>query len=360
MRQRLHRLCTTAAVLALAASAHAQTLITFESRAEPGTIAGVPVDGNIAGGTLSRGSGLINNTGGTFNSAGFTVGADLAGAIADNDYLSFTVEVTSGAQASINQIQLRYDRSNTGPNQVVILSSVTGFTIGSTPIFTDTDVNASGEANDVPVVGHDNLAGTVEFRVYAFGATSSAGTFDFEVYPAGTGAGIAIIVNGSTMGGGGITGACCAPSGLCSTVSMANCTGAYLGDNTTCSPNPCPQPTGACCVNSICVGDLTESACLANGTGSVWGGLGTSCATFTCPEPTGSCCVGIICAANVTASQCAGVFTINGACTPNLCDDGACCNPATGACRITFTEADCTAIGGTFTLQGVSTPVPVL
>ena len=43
-----------------------------------------------------------------------------------------------------------------------------------------------------------------------------------------------------------LTGACCDPTaGTCSILGQATCTsggGVYQGDNTTCSPNPCPVP----------------------------------------------------------------------------------------------------------------------
>jgi len=46
------------------------------------------------------------------------------------------------------------------------------------------------------------------------------------------------------------TGACCFGDGDCQILSSSDCTnqdGAYEGDGTSCSPNPCPQPEGACC-----------------------------------------------------------------------------------------------------------------
>ena len=51
------------------------------------------------------------------------------------------------------------------------------------------------------------------------------------------------------------SGACCVTSGSCSTVSAVQCAAAgssYLGNGTTCAPNPCPQP-GACCFGQCCL-----------------------------------------------------------------------------------------------------------
>ncbi|MBW2423114.1 MAG: DNRLRE domain-containing protein, partial [Deltaproteobacteria bacterium] len=65
------------------------------------------------------------------------------------------------------------------------------------------------------------------------------------------------------------TGACCALDGGCSVVLAPGdaCTapGEYQGDGTTCDPNLCPQPAGACCipdVSATCV-EQTSAACLA-------------------------------------------------------------------------------------------------
>jgi hypothetical protein len=147
---------------------------------------------------------------------------------------------------------------------------------------------------------------------------------------------------------GATTGACCNGT-ICSIDTPANCAGAFQGLGSTCTPvDPCVPQVGACCVNGICVGDLTEIACLQNGTGSTWGGIGTTCATFTCPVPTGSCCIGIACSITEQAN-CAGTWTLNQACTPtNPCDPvAACCFPSAGSC-ILRTSADCATLGGNY------------
>jgi len=40
-----------------------------------------------------------------------------------------------------------------------------------------------------------------------------------------------------------VTGACCVPGAVCAITTHAACTGQYIGDGTTCSPNPCVVPT---------------------------------------------------------------------------------------------------------------------
>ena len=60
----------------------------------------------------------------------------------------------------------------------------------------------------------------------------------------------------------GPTGACCDMEN-CSITTQSLCEtggGAYEGDATDCSPNPCVEPTGACCLaGGPCIAGLTES-----------------------------------------------------------------------------------------------------
>jgi hypothetical protein len=144
---------------------------------------------------------------------------------------------------------------------------------------------------------------------------------------------------------GATTGACCVAE-ACTVVTPGNCTGTFQGLGSSCSPNPCIPQIGACCVNGFCVGDLTESACLANGMGSSWGGLGTTCGTFSCPAPTGACCNGTTCTSTVQA-ECTGTWSANIACTPtNPCDPAqACCIGGTSC--LLRPSLECTALGGT-------------
>jgi hypothetical protein len=65
------------------------------------------------------------------------------------------------------------------------------------------------------------------------------------------------------------TGACCAAEGSCSVVTDPGgaCTGTYQGAGTSCSPNLCPQPTGACCLpdaTATC-SEVTALDCTAQG-----------------------------------------------------------------------------------------------
>jgi spore coat protein A len=72
-------------------------------------------------------------------------------------------------------------------------------------------------------------------------------------------------------------GGCCLPSGACVFRTAADCAavgGAYRGNGSTCTPNPCIVPTGACCFAGVC-SELRQSDCIAQG--GVYSGDNTRC-----------------------------------------------------------------------------------
>jgi spore coat protein A len=78
------------------------------------------------------------------------------------------------------------------------------------------------------------------------------------------------------------TGACCAPDGSCTIVNSPGtaCAAMYSGDNTTCTPNQCPQPPGACCSDdekAACT-EVPQAAC-----GGTFHGIGSTCGELSCP-----------------------------------------------------------------------------
>lgn len=75
-------------------------------------------------------------------------------------------------------MDIRYDRSNQGPNNVDIqVDTGSGFT----SVFTDGVVNTAGENNDaIDLSFLTNITNTITFRLFAFNATAATGTFDIE------------------------------------------------------------------------------------------------------------------------------------------------------------------------------------
>ena len=166
----------------------------------------------------------------------------------------------------------------------------------------------------------------------------------------GTGTG----TNVFTVGPPTAQGACCTSAGACSTVPASQCQGAgqtYLGDNTLCSPNPCPQP-GACCGSLGACSLVLPSACTGSGNTFQVG----VCSPNPCPQP-GACCSNTGTCTYELAPACAaasGAFQ-TGACFPNNpCPQlGSCCAPD-GSCTYVL-QAACTASGSTFQ-AGTCTP----
>jgi spore coat protein A len=81
------------------------------------------------------------------------------------------------------------------------------------------------------------------------------------------------------------TGACCAADGGCSVVTDpgGSCGGVYQGAGTSCTPNLCPQPAGACCLpdaSATCT-EVTAASCTAQA--GAYQGDFASCTATQCP-----------------------------------------------------------------------------
>jgi len=147
------------------------------------------------------------------------------------------------------------------------------------------------------------------------------------------------------------TGACCFPSGLCSVVTAAECEtqqGVYVGDGTTCTPNPCAQPEACCFPDGSCQILLAD---LCQAQGGVPQGPGTVCGErITCPQPPQACCFPDGHCQIETPENCVVLggqpMGIGVVCDPNPCVQPpvACCFPD-GHCE--FVTADiCGQMGG--------------
>lgn len=160
------------------------------------------------------------------------------------------------------------------------------------------------------------------------------------------------------------TGACCVET-VCSEVLESDCKtsgGTFHGADTLCSRVSCeviPDPTGACCIEGKCV-EVTEDVCdvLGSVVVSVYHGDGSLCSETDCAaEIPGACCIEGECV-QVVESLCTlsqGTFEGEGvACTITLCtppvETGACC--IFGDC-VELTEVFCQLSTGTF--SGIGT-----
>lgn len=169
----------------LVRNACGQTLAAYGSANAAGTGAAAALSNANASG-LTRGAGIAQNSGSTFNSNGFNDATD--------DYLAFSFTVDAGFQASLSNLLIRYDRSNSGPAELTLAYSLDAFVSSSNTFFTDNAVSSAGESQLIDLSGItelQNLTGTVSFRVYPTNAASTGGTFDIEAYTSTTTLGVA-------------------------------------------------------------------------------------------------------------------------------------------------------------------------
>lgn len=135
---------------------------------------------------LTLGSGVNPST--SANQYGFKISAadatnSLAGAIESDHYLEFSLAVSSGYALNIDSIEMNGGGSSTACSNVVLMSSIAGFTNGmeiasaypanGTGGF-DTDASGFGGPIDVSSDAYSNRTGTISFRLYGWNHTSGA------------------------------------------------------------------------------------------------------------------------------------------------------------------------------------------
>lgn len=135
---------------------------------------------------LTLGAGVNPST--STNQYGFKISAadatnSLAGAIASEHYLEFALVVSSGYTLHLDSIEMNGGGSSTACSNVVLMSSIGGFTPGQeiasaypangTGGF-DTDASGFGGPIVLSSTPYSNLTGTVYFRLYGWNHTSGA------------------------------------------------------------------------------------------------------------------------------------------------------------------------------------------
>lgn len=143
---------------------------------------------NLNVSTLSRGAGLSPNAlADAYSSSSFSnTSTSLADAIANNDYLQFTVSPQSGYKVSLSTLNGTFRRSATGPNTFQWQYSLDGFAtpginVGPTITYTGTETNGVAQPtidlSTVAALQNVTFPNMVTFRLYGWNATSTAGTF---------------------------------------------------------------------------------------------------------------------------------------------------------------------------------------
>jgi len=166
-----------------------QEIASYSSVNSSGCSGTIYIDTNTSASGICRGSGISQATGGTYNSDDWEPWA----APQTNDYLEWSITPNTGYEIDLSSINLRYDRSGTGPSRLQLqINTGAGFNT----IFTDNSVSDTGENVSIDLSAFTSLNSIVTFRIYAYSASSGTGTFDIETHPT-YGSNKGIIINGS-------------------------------------------------------------------------------------------------------------------------------------------------------------------
>jgi hypothetical protein len=185
--------------LAGTGTAQAATIIAYPAAPNTATLAPTFVNGvfGTVGDSLARGPGLVLASGGTFNSNNFTVPSpgNFAGAAAAGDYLTFGFSTTT--PVDLTDMDIRYDRSGTGPNNAQLQVSINNGPF--VDFFTDAAVSDLGEDNlGISLAAFTNVT-DAEFRLVAFGSSGATGTFDIETINFANGGTVGIEIRGMAV-----------------------------------------------------------------------------------------------------------------------------------------------------------------
>jgi hypothetical protein len=145
-------------------------------------------DANISLAQLSLGSGVNPST--SAGQYGFKVASanaqtTLAGAIANDHYIQFSLSIEPGFLLNLTSIEMDGQTSSTGADDAAFMTSIDGFAAGD-EIATvtgiagatgglDTDGSGWGAPIDLSGASYQGLTGTISFRIYGYNTSASSG-----------------------------------------------------------------------------------------------------------------------------------------------------------------------------------------
>lgn len=138
--------------------------------------------------TLTLGDGVNPST--SADQYGFKISSSdqtnsLAGAIESQHYLEFSLSVSSGYELNLSTIEMNGQATGSGCSNLVLMSSMDGFTVGNeiasaSPVNVtggfDTDISGFGSPIDLSDIQYQNLTGSISFRLYGWNSTSGSGS----------------------------------------------------------------------------------------------------------------------------------------------------------------------------------------
>jgi len=191
---------------------------TFGNTGTETTEASVFNDANIAATNLTQGSITAavnaNRFGASdwFNTGNTVAGNTLAEAIAGNDYIQFTVTPNAGFSFTATSFVFSWDRSNTGPSNVTLRSSLDGYTANIGSVLAMPVAISTG--NTITISGISNITTAITFRLYGYGATLTTGTGGFDTASS--------VVNVQLNGTTSSIGPCTVPLNQASGIAFSN------------------------------------------------------------------------------------------------------------------------------------------
>ncbi len=155
----------------------------------------------VSGDDMVAGSGLGAQSGSTWNFRDWdTASNSFAAAVAADDFWRWGFDVTAAVTIDLTTMDIRLDRSGTGPDDFEIQVSVNG---GPATTVLTHDYADSGSGVNFLGVDLSSITGltqgdSVVFTLAAFNSESTAGTFDLEniTFPGGNDG---IVVNGTVI-----------------------------------------------------------------------------------------------------------------------------------------------------------------
>ncbi|WP_298238739.1 T9SS type A sorting domain-containing protein [uncultured Algibacter sp.] len=139
-------------------------------------VIGQVVDPNLTVSGIGRGPAINgNNANNRYNARDWNLTAFDSG-----DYFYFTLTPNLGYEIDFASLVFNVERSNTGPVQIAVRSSIDGYasnigvpTIGGSGVVTQSTIDLSN-------INYQNISSAVTFRVYAWGGSNTNGTLSIN------------------------------------------------------------------------------------------------------------------------------------------------------------------------------------
>lgn len=201
-----NQLALAAAATLAAASAQAGLVLQYGTAGNTTSLAPAVVDASVSGDNLTAGTGIDVQNFSTFNFTNWNpANTSFADAVADDEIWQWGFDVTDMVDIAMTTMDIRLDRSGSGPDDFEIQASVNGGTAVSilTHDYGDSASGVDFLDVDLTTLGTLSMGDSLVFTLAAFNAEATGGTFDLETINPGE----AIVINGDitpAMGGGSV------------------------------------------------------------------------------------------------------------------------------------------------------------